>query len=42
MRWEDFRRSENVDDIRGSGGGGFRFPGGGGGIGIGGDRKSVV
>ncbi|MFJ5487679.1 neutral zinc metallopeptidase [Hansschlegelia beijingensis] len=36
MRWEDFRRSENVDDIRGSGGGGFRFPGGGGGIGIGG------
>ena len=37
MRWEDFRRSENVDDIRGSGGGGgFRCPGGGGGIGIGG------
>ncbi|MBM7852336.1 putative metalloprotease [Methylopila capsulata] len=37
MRWEDFRRSENVDDERGGGGGGgFRFPGGGGGVGIGG------
>jgi uncharacterized protein len=37
MRWDDFRRSENVDDLRGEGGGGgFRFPGGGGGIGIGG------
>lgn len=39
MRWDDFRRSENVDDVRGDGGGGgggFRFPGGGGGIGIGG------
>jgi predicted metalloprotease len=37
MRWDDFRRSENVDDVRGEGGGGgFRFPGGGGGIGIGG------
>jgi predicted metalloprotease len=36
MRWEDFRRSGNVDDERGGGGGGFRFPGGGGGIGIGG------
>jgi len=37
MRWEDFRRSDNVDDVRDSGGGGgFRFPGGGGGIGIGG------
>ncbi|RXF74046.1 KPN_02809 family neutral zinc metallopeptidase [Hansschlegelia zhihuaiae] len=37
MRWDDFRRSENVDDVRDEGGGGgFRFPGGGGGIGIGG------
>ncbi|WP_020180520.1 neutral zinc metallopeptidase [Methylopila sp. M107] len=37
MRWDDFRRSENVDDVRDQGGGGgFRFPGGGGGIGIGG------
>lgn len=37
MRWDDFRRSDNVDDLRGEGGGGgFRFPGGGGGIGIGG------
>lgn len=36
MRWDDFRRSDNVDDMRGEGGGGFRFPGGGGGIGIGG------
>lgn len=37
MRWDDFRRSDNVDDVRGEGGGGgFRFPGGGGGIGIGG------
>ncbi|MDR4307560.1 neutral zinc metallopeptidase [Chelatococcus sambhunathii] len=37
MRWDDFRRSDNVDDVRDEGGGGgFRFPGGGGGIGIGG------
>jgi predicted metalloprotease len=37
MRWDDFRRSDNVDDQRGEGGGGgFRFPGGGGKIGIGG------
>jgi predicted metalloprotease len=37
MRWDDFRRSDNVDDVRGEGGGGgFRFPGGGGGVGIGG------
>lgn len=38
MRWDDFRRSDNVDDVRdqGGGGGGFRFPGGGGGVGIGG------
>ena len=38
MRWDDFRRSDNVDDERGGGGGGggFRFPGGGGGVGIGG------
>ena len=38
MRWEDFRRSDNVEDVRGSGGGmggGFPLPGGGGGLGIG-------
>jgi predicted metalloprotease len=38
MRWDDFRRSENVEDERGSGGGGggFGVPvGGGGGLGIG-------
>lgn len=32
MRWEDFRRSDNIEDDRGGGGGGF----GGGGIGMGG------
>jgi predicted metalloprotease len=35
MRWDDFRRSDNVEDVRGGGGGGFRIPGGGGGLGIG-------
>jgi predicted metalloprotease len=40
MRWEDFRRSDNVEDSRGDdggfgGGGGFGLPGGGGGLGIG-------
>lgn len=37
MRWEDFRRSDNVEDSRGEsgGGGGFGLPGGGGGLGIG-------
>lgn len=41
MRWDDFRRSDNVEDYRdgGGGGGGFGFPGGprigGGGLGIG-------
>ncbi len=38
MRWDDFRRSDNVEDVRGSRspGGGFRLPGGGGrGLGIG-------
>jgi uncharacterized protein len=39
MRWDDFRRSDNVEDVRGSGrpSGGFRIPGGGGrsGLGIG-------
>ncbi len=40
MRWEDFRRSDNVEDTRGEGGGagrggGFPIPGGGGGLGIG-------
>ncbi|MGB7833511.1 MAG: neutral zinc metallopeptidase, partial [Xanthobacteraceae bacterium] len=30
MRWDDFRRSENVEDDRGGGG----FGGGGGGIGL--------
>ncbi|MFT0858535.1 neutral zinc metallopeptidase [Ancylobacter sp. G4_0304] len=38
MRWEDFRRSDNVEDRRGGGfgGGGGRIPGGRGGLGIGG------
>ena len=39
MRWEDFRRSDNIEDARdgggGFGGGGLRLPGGGGGLGIG-------
>jgi predicted metalloprotease len=39
MRWDDFRRSDNIEDDRdaggGSSGGGFSFPGGGGGLGIG-------
>jgi uncharacterized protein len=35
MRWDDFRRSENVEDRRGSGGGGFGLPGRAGGLGIG-------
>jgi hypothetical protein len=40
MRWDDFRRSDNVEDDResggGFGGGGFGLPMGGGGLGIGG------
>ena len=38
MRWEDFRRSDNVEDARGDDGGhggGFGLPIGGGGLGIG-------
>lgn len=41
MRWDDFRRSDNVEDGRGDGGGfgggggGFGLPTGGGGLGIG-------
>src|SRR5262249_37493567 len=39
MRWDDFRRSDNVEDTRGDdgsfGGGGMGIPIGGGGIGIG-------
>jgi predicted metalloprotease len=38
MRWDDFRRSSNVEDERadsGGGGGGFNMPGGAGGLGIG-------
>ena len=41
MRWDDFRRSDNVEDVRDGGGrgggmgGGFPIPGGGGGLGIG-------
>jgi predicted metalloprotease len=37
MRWDDFRRSDNVEDDReaGGGSGGFRIPGGRGGLGIG-------
>ena len=33
MRWDDFRRSSNVEDERSaSGGGGFNMPGGAGGL----------
>ena len=40
MRWDDFRRSDNVEDSRGDegggfGGGGIGIPVGGGGLGIG-------
>lgn len=41
MRWDDFRRSDNIEDAReegggfGGGGGGFGLPVGGGGLGIG-------
>ena len=40
MRWDDFRRSDNVEDVRGSSddggfGGGFGMPMGGGGLGLG-------
>ena len=39
MRWDDFRRSDNVEDSRGEdggfGGGGIGIPVGGGGLGIG-------
>jgi hypothetical protein len=38
MRWDDARRSDNVEDLRGGdggGGGGFNLPTGGGGLGIG-------
>src|SRR4051795_3302187 len=36
MRWDDFRRSDNVEDVRDGGGGGGGFgPIGGGGLGIG-------
>src|SRR5262245_10530259 len=38
MRWDDFRRSDNIEDRRddtSGGGGGFGFPGGRGGLGIG-------
>src|SRR3984885_1059224 len=36
MRWDDFRRSSNVEDERGDGGGGgFGMPGGAHGLGIG-------
>ena len=39
MRWDDFRRSDNVEDVRDDGGfgggGGLSLPGGGGGLGIG-------
>jgi predicted metalloprotease len=34
MRWDDFRRSDNIEDDRG-GGGGFGIPGGRGGLGVG-------
>ena len=40
MRYDDFRRSDNIEDRRGDdggggGGGGFGLPMGGGGLGIG-------
>jgi predicted metalloprotease len=35
MRWDDFRRSDNIEDARGGGGGGFGMPGRAGGLGIG-------
>lgn len=35
MRWDDFRRSDNIEDARDGGGGGFQIPGGRGGLGIG-------
>jgi predicted metalloprotease len=35
VRWEDFRRSENVEDVRGTGGFSGRFPGRAGGLGLG-------
>jgi hypothetical protein len=35
MRWDDFRRSDNVEDDREGGGGGFGIPMGRGGLGIG-------
>jgi uncharacterized protein len=34
MRWDDFRRSDNVEDDRDGGGSGFGLPIGGGGLGI--------
>lgn len=34
MKWEDFRRSDNIEDRRGDGGG-FSIGGGGGGLGLG-------
>jgi predicted metalloprotease len=34
MRWDDFRRSDNIDDRRSDDGGGGGFGGGGGGFGI--------
>ena len=42
MRWDDFRRSDNVEDRRGDGGGGFGGGGGGGfGIPIGGGGLGI-
>jgi predicted metalloprotease len=42
MRWDDFRRSDNVEDDRDSGGGGFGIPGGGGfGIPVGGGGLGI-
>lgn len=35
MKWEDFRRSDNIEDRRGDEGGGFSIGGGGGGLGLG-------
>jgi predicted metalloprotease len=45
MRYDDFRRSDDIDDRRddggGGGGGGFGLPMGGGGLGIGTSSCSV-
>jgi uncharacterized protein len=41
MRWDDFRRSDNVEDDRDSGGGGIGIPGGGMGFPVGGGGLGI-